>query len=112
MSESQEKKSPFETLADVEHGVAVLNKVLHHKDELTADKFSTYFEKLHMHAAFSGVDRLADLAERIWTCLDGAKGETTLTAETRKEIAKLLVTYKFLINRHAQGQEETASSAA
>lgn len=100
------RESPFKTVADVENGVAVLNKLLHHKDDLNATVFSSYFEKLHAHAAWSGVEALAEIAERIWAELDAEKDAETLSADARHHIKKALVTYKFLLHRKAATEQE------
>ena len=101
-SETQGADSPFKTIADVEKGVALLNKLLHRKDGLSAETFAGYFEKLHAHAAWSGVEALAEIADRIWHELDLAKGQEDLCPDTRHHIKKSLVTYKFLLHRKAE----------
>ena len=103
------KKSPFETIADVENGVALLNKLLHRREQLTAGEFSGYFEKLHSHAAFSGIDALASLAEKIWNQLESQDGANVLDAAARQDIARNLVTYKFLLSRRVDEDARLAS---
>ena len=96
---TEHKESAFRTTADVEKGVAVLNKILHRNGNLSAKAFAGYFEKLHANAAWSGIEALADIADRVWNLLDTEENEADLTAEKRQEIAKALVTYKFLLSR-------------
>ncbi len=87
------------TIKDVQIGLAYLQKQLHRDEALTAGQAATYFTKIHTHAAWTGLDALANLAERIWSDLDILADDHALSANERAGIGRMLVTYKFLLHR-------------
>ncbi len=99
METEADRHEQISVLLEVEGDIVFLMRQLHDGAPITYKEANERFTDVHVNAAWTDLTPLANLADTIWSELDGAEPEEPLSDDHRVSFRKHLITYKFLLSR-------------